>query len=401
MTRSASASIRGYSYQFHKTIYDLLSFDNSSHQIIVEGIEDVEKLMGKKQEAVQIKYQEAKKLTPSVVKKPVMLMLEDYVQNTLARTNTHYRLYGHYGKGVSNKEFWNKIEFFQDCRKSLIEDRDKDIDEIDDSLLGQLKDRFQLEIGPSHGDLEQKVRELLLCELNATEKEVEYYYYNNAVNVILGISILDDPKDRKISKVAFLKKINKKSVLFGLWQKIELGKQKYKAVIKSKLKPDFIKPKKRLVLIDTGSLSADNTGYKLYDLVRDLLHAHNPINQLDNTEPLTLVIQADDNEINGIKSAILEMGLEYNDGHEDTAFSADSFNAHMVINVANRSHKIKKASYHVKIMSATTYEKHILEIEKPHTAIHVTKAAFPYTDGFVYYHISELETYRDISEILN
>ena len=401
MTRSASPSIRGYKYQFLKAIHEVLSLKNDTDILAVEGIEDVEKLLEGGHEAIQVKYLESAKLVPSSIKKPVTLMLEDYVQNCANRKNTSYRLYGHFGHGATENKFWKELAFFKECGTIIERDENNTIDEIKVSVLDAFKKKFNLEIGPSISDLNSQVIKLIEHKLSATTQEAENYYYNNAVNVILELSIQRSAEKRKITKLTFLNQINKKSILFGLWKKIELGEIKYKKDIKTKIKSNFIKPKKRLVLIDAGHLTSDTSGYGFNNLVNDILIHHTPVDQLDTTEVLTLVIKASSSKINEIKRLVLDLGMEYNDGHEGNNFHPGSFDSPMITNNKKNSHKIKTASYHIRIISFDTYMSFLTKIQKPDTVLCVSKEKPPEITDCVTYFLPELNSYKDISDILN
>lgn len=77
MTRSASASLRGCSYQFHESINRLLDEPNDDDSVVLEGIEDIDL----QNECVQVMYFSSRKLAPSSIKEPATLRLEDYFLN--------------------------------------------------------------------------------------------------------------------------------------------------------------------------------------------------------------------------------------------------------------------------------------------------------------------------------
>lgn len=95
MSRSADYTIKGFLYQFNKTLLEILnSKDNSV--IRVEGIvEDVEIVTPVLTTAIQCKYHEASEaFTPSSIFKPLLQMM--YHFHTNGSVNIQYVLFAHF-----------------------------------------------------------------------------------------------------------------------------------------------------------------------------------------------------------------------------------------------------------------------------------------------------------------
>ncbi|EGO9491004.1 hypothetical protein DQ166_13990, partial [Enterococcus faecalis] len=76
-TRDAVATIKGYQYQFNQSILEILNLDSLSDTITVEGIEDIDITRNTGEVlAIQSKYYEGTNYTPSVIGKPLRLMLQ-------------------------------------------------------------------------------------------------------------------------------------------------------------------------------------------------------------------------------------------------------------------------------------------------------------------------------------
>lgn len=85
--RVADSTIKGFLYQFNKTILEIANAD-SEEVITVEGVvEDIDVLsVTGELEAVQCKYHESKeKFIPSLIFKPLLKMAEAYDKNPTAR----------------------------------------------------------------------------------------------------------------------------------------------------------------------------------------------------------------------------------------------------------------------------------------------------------------------------
>jgi hypothetical protein len=61
--RSAEASLKGYHYQLHKAIVQLLENSSPTANVIIEGVEDIDVDDGLTYVAIQCKYLEAETRT--------------------------------------------------------------------------------------------------------------------------------------------------------------------------------------------------------------------------------------------------------------------------------------------------------------------------------------------------
>jgi hypothetical protein len=75
--RSATATIKGYFYQFDQTIVRLLEASKQA-SVTVEGIEDIDLDGGDKSAFVQCKYYEGTEYNHSVIKDAVIHMLRHF-----------------------------------------------------------------------------------------------------------------------------------------------------------------------------------------------------------------------------------------------------------------------------------------------------------------------------------
>jgi len=77
--RSATATIRGYVYQFDKTILEILRLSRGSH-LVVEGLEDLDNVTPDTLTGIQCKYYASKKYSPAVIRDAVIAMLDDCIE---------------------------------------------------------------------------------------------------------------------------------------------------------------------------------------------------------------------------------------------------------------------------------------------------------------------------------
>lgn len=202
MSRSADYTIKGFLYQFNKTLLEILNSQDGD-VITVEGIVedvDIETLDG--MTAIQCKYHETRDVfTPSIIFKPLLQMLLHYQTNSVH--NINYVLFAHIG-GVKKEKppKVGKAEL-EAATKSKSKKYTKLIDQLKGVDIDQFLSRFSMEFGPAFDDLIDEVS-------NALEKngvvagEIETLAYPNAINIIANLSIKHDEAERKISKLQLL-----------------------------------------------------------------------------------------------------------------------------------------------------------------------------------------------------
>src|SRR5699024_8151580 len=96
-SRNANETILGYFYQFDKTIIEILKQTDDNNIITVEGIEDIDVEKANEVETIQCKYHEALEYNNSSIKKAIILLLRNYVNNPQA--NYKYTLYAYFKSG--------------------------------------------------------------------------------------------------------------------------------------------------------------------------------------------------------------------------------------------------------------------------------------------------------------
>ncbi len=94
--REATATIRGYIYQFDASILAVLAA-TSGQEVTVEGVEDFDVLSNETDTYGQVKYYEAQKLTDSTLRDAIVPMIEGFLRYpAVDRNRKRYILYGHF-----------------------------------------------------------------------------------------------------------------------------------------------------------------------------------------------------------------------------------------------------------------------------------------------------------------
>lgn len=94
-TRSADATIKSYFYQFNRTTEEILSLKKDSETVDIAGIEDIDINSIDGLRSVQCKYYASQTLTNSVIREPIILMLDHY-RAIGASPIDKYALYGYF-----------------------------------------------------------------------------------------------------------------------------------------------------------------------------------------------------------------------------------------------------------------------------------------------------------------
>jgi hypothetical protein len=203
MSRAADYTIKGFLYQFNKTLLEILNSQEDSI-ITVEGIvEDVEIVTPATMTAIQCKYHEASEtFTPSGIFKPLLQMMNHFHAN--AGANIRYILFAHYPsvKGTAQPTV-GKPEL-----QAALDSTNKDFQSYVATLRGNVDldaflARFAMEFGETFDDLVTQVSAALKAN-GIPDGDIDTLAYPNAINMIAGISVKHDPAERKITKLQFL-----------------------------------------------------------------------------------------------------------------------------------------------------------------------------------------------------
>ena len=203
MSRAADYTIKGFLYQFNKTLLEILNSQEDSI-ITVEGIvEDVEILTPAMMTAIQCKYHEVNEsFKPSGIFKPLLQMMDHFHAN--AGANIRYILFAHYPNvsGVAQPTV-GKAEL-----QAALDSKNKDFETYVATLRGKVNldaflARFIMEFGATFDDLVTQVSAALKTN-GIPDGDIDTLAYPNALNMIAGLSVKHDPTERKITKRRFL-----------------------------------------------------------------------------------------------------------------------------------------------------------------------------------------------------
>lgn len=255
MNREADKTIKGFLYQFSKTLNQLL-IEEETTLITVEGIiEDIDVAAPNGTKAIQCKYHESVEVySLSNVYKPILQFLKHYSENK-EKNKITYILYAHFPKEASGIKKLNKADIEEILNtenrdyiskyvsyikppkdatiQSLIskprktkEEKNKIFDYYKSETLNTLIDieeflenKFYFEIGSSYDELEKETK-ILLETTPFTKKDIDDIFYPNAIQQIAELSISPNEEKRKVCKKDFLNILKEtKSTAISRWTK--------------------------------------------------------------------------------------------------------------------------------------------------------------------------------------
>jgi len=109
--RQADSTIKGYLYQFNKSILEIMKLDDDDEVVLEGTIEDIDILSPTSTTTIQCKYHEDKKFLMSSVAEPILEMLCNYCEAVYIGKNTKYILYAFFNDNVDHIEMTDFLNF--------------------------------------------------------------------------------------------------------------------------------------------------------------------------------------------------------------------------------------------------------------------------------------------------
>ena len=239
-TRSATATIAGYIYQFDYTIKCLLDLSNDNDFVDIENIEDIDVHSCTENTAIQCKYYEKTEYNHSITAKPIRLMLSHYasVKNDTTQP-VDYILKGFYQSGQEKLTTPITVDFLKNHFLTYTEKGTKqkhhDNLGLSDNDLTDFLSKLTIDINAEKDSIQfQSIISKLKLLFSCDDFEAEHHYYNNALKVVSHTAKQSDINQRRITKRDFINQINKKEILFNKWFVEKKGEKSYYAELRKK-----------------------------------------------------------------------------------------------------------------------------------------------------------------------
>lgn len=285
-TRSASATIKGFTYQFKKSLYKILDTDDCECTFILEGlIEDLDIVYSdEEKEGIQYKYYESSKaITSSDISMPILQMISTMIKLKDSNIDVKYELIVYcredFNKSLeyyiddilntNNKELIVRFfgQIYEVSDESILEkiDKKRKTQECKDEIYNYFKNKNNLKLkiekdkileditlikGESIKKIDEaiinKLSELLSVDKSASKK----IYYPNAFVKIADKSSNTDVEERVISKKQLLKELKiDDEIITSKWLKEFFGKYNYIEFIKTEELNNLDNSKRRRLII--------------------------------------------------------------------------------------------------------------------------------------------------------
>lgn len=380
-TRSAENSLKGYFYQFDKTIQELINLKLPSDSVIVEGIEDLDVVSAMDETAIQCKYLEGQKYRPSLLRQPLIFMLTHFLEK---RPQTRYCLYAYFkdGSGPSSDSL-TEAEL-----KSILtykEDSQVRVHHVDNNISDDdLRDfitRLKITTGPTFEQQKQDSISAISRHFCCTNQEAEGIFYNNALRFVFEKAIRNSVQERSVTKAEFLSVIDTKVRYFSQWLCQLKGERAFTKYIKEEItRSGAFRPQASKCIFVTEDFFRNTTAALLPHIFIHTLIDKTFAEQktVEDARPWTLILDIPESQINELKKRLLENNIRYNDGFETLAFHPEFFAEEPVITrMTKPNHRrlpvIGKASYWIRIVSSLNYKLHRAKMPKFYAAVFASK----------------------------
>lgn len=322
-SRSAIDTIKGYLYQFDRSIEQLLELSEDTDSIAVEQIEDIDVNTANEVTAIQCKYYSKTEYNHSVIARPIRLMLTHYKE--LKCNNTpfvKYMIYGKYKSGQNklvlplNKNYL--IDHFLTYSKDKITRYHHKELALCDGDIENFLSFLTININAKdYNEQYQSILYLLKRQFCCSDFEAEHYYYNNALSLIKNLAVKKNR--REITRGSFLKEIDKKQILFNAWFLKLKGKKKYCKALKNEYFKSSLNtsPFERIFLIEIQK-NNDSLIANLKMLIMRLQKKWSKISKRDKQSfcPYIYIHGIDDDELINLKAILRDEGYCCIDGYD-------------------------------------------------------------------------------------
>lgn len=188
--RNASASLKGFFYQFDKTLITILENDEEK-KITIEKVEDIYT----EKETIQVKYHEQQEFSNSIIAKPIALMFKDF--STRKKSNLNYILFVHFKnfkqcpKGKLELTKLNALLDLTEPKKVL---KNKNITK---KQKEEFLKCFKIEQGQSFETQREQV--LKLFERNFSCTDSKEFFHPKALYIIHELAVKKKESERTIT----------------------------------------------------------------------------------------------------------------------------------------------------------------------------------------------------------
>ena len=368
-------AIKGFEYQIDKTLFEVLTAIDEDSEICLEQIQDINTA----DYVMQVKYKESAKLTPSVIRKPIIQLINEYRSEPTKK----YILYCYFGDTNGYSEAVD-IDFLNEIlgtESSNFDTRTKE------QFLAKFKLCFSEDFQSQFQCVLTKLQELSYCN---TQEEAIYYY--SILEDYLRKKVVNHPPadmaNRKITKNEIFEYLGSgRKVIFTSAFKEFKGEQAYFRLVKSKFKKPV---KNQNTIIVLGSIKEETVdlGNLIYQIIKKHYHK-----ATYDVKPILCVIPED--KVEHVKKNLIQEESVFNDGFESIEFNERLLFSKPIIYRKTAAGKatssLSKSSFYSRVISITTFDT-ITDFDFNPSWIFIATDKKPRIDSINYQIITELNT---------
>ncbi len=326
--RDAVDTIRGYFYQFNKSIFEILRQTDENTQITIEGIEDIDLKNGNNETFIQCKYYSGQEYNHSVIKNAIELFFEHFMKNK--SNNIIYNLYANFKSGQHKLPSELEIEF---VKKNFLTRKvdgvvhyiyiEKEADDLDiEKFIAHLKINIST---PSYEQLESDIMNILKKTTNLDIKLSEFYLLKSQ-SIIKQLATSKNFDDRKITKKDFINKLLDINGKLDEWVIDKTSYSKYYSILRKKyFTVQNISPFDRFFIIDCSTFKNINS---LRIIVQEISKKWSK-NSPRNTQsfcPYIVFYNIEEKDLLELKIELFNEGFNFIDGYcfKNSPFSVEA-----------------------------------------------------------------------------
>lgn len=320
--RIADSTIKGFLYQFNKTILEIANADDED-VITVEGVvEDVDVLSASGElKAIQCKYHESReRFTPSLIFKPLLQMAETYDKNPTAKIKYTIFIY------VPNETYGERsIEL--STLDSALATTDKSLLKIAARISGHFdKNEFlnntRIVFGPSLDEIEDSTKAALEL-LRIQGSDVGTLLYPNSIAIIAKLSSTKSEAERKITKEKLYSYLsNATHTAISKWTLALKNRSEILKLIKQQLSSSFSQNSRdRYFYINKNDI--DDYEEKVVVFFGNYIKKY--YSKPSHIKAPTFIINDNFNAIRDLESRLYKKGIKANTGLVGNDFEVDYF----------------------------------------------------------------------------
>ncbi len=346
-------AIKGFAFQFDKTILELFNEPDENTSINIEQIQDI----SGENFVMQVKYKEQQDYSDNKIKEPVIQLIEEFQKDQ----TKEYILYCHF-RDISPKveviglPKLNNILSLSTGKSKESEKINRRINDLIPTLKNDFITKFKLIFAPTcDAQFVQVLTKLKALHFIGKNDDLAILFYSNIVDYLKRIIVNNtNPTERKCSRKQLLDYIkNGKRLIFDASFKEYKGDQTYFNFIKTK----YIKARKNQKnLVILGNTAIDSS-VSLSKLIIDIVERHYK-NATYDLEPLIFILP--DRLILEVKNNLIEHDININDGYESILFKEKLFFQDPIKTKkkigARLSDSLDKISFKFRILSRTKFE---------------------------------------------